>query len=403
MKVAIISPNLKAQAGGNRQILELARHLKNAGHQAVIYTPSVSADSFSHLQKELDIRVVPPVGELDWHKNPKGLFAKVRHKLAHRRAQIETQKRIAEAMDADFDVVNPHDWAYHIMRFYKQRNPRVRTVFMMCEPQYMYLPKKGFLRDMASRAYNAFLDMTEGKYLRAADAAGVLAPAEKEWLETRGVKNVAIVLSGLDFNAFYAPARKHPGKNAEFRLLAVGIPNVYRRYADMILAADILRKKGYKIRFDIVAKNVWGDDEYCAGLAKLVKEKGLEQYVKIYFDGVSEKELKNLYANDHIFIHTTYVPPGHNGASWALVVNEAQAAGMPVVLYKNTGAAEVLTDGVNAMLAETCNPEDLAAKIAKLIDDPALYERIAREGQKFVKENISWEKYTEKMLKLFQG
>lgn len=402
MKIAIISLHLQAAAGGIRQILELARHLQKAGHKVAVYGPGRNAGAFSDIQRELDVRIVPPAGELDWHKNPKGLFQKIKHKIAHRKAQIETQKRIVEAMDADFDVINPHDWTYHTMYFYKKKNPRARAVFMMCEPQYMYLPKQGLLRDIASRLYNAFLDMTEGKYLRAADAAGVLAPAEKEWLEARGVKNVEIVLSGLDFQKFYAPARKHPGKNAEFRLLAVGIPNIYRRYEDMLRAADILRKKGYKFKFDIVARDAWGEKEYCAGLAKLVRERGLDLFVKLYFDGVSEEELKDLYAKSHIFMHTTYIPPGRNGVSWALVVNEAQAAGMPVVIYKNTGAAEVLTDGVNAMLAETCNPEDLAVKVAKLIDDPVLYERVAREGQQFVKENISWEKYAEKMLKLFR-
>lgn len=397
MKIAIVTFNLDLMAGGNRQIFAFAQELKKIGHAAVIYAPVINKNAFSELQRDLDIRTVMATGEMNWSYSSSSFIAKAINKINQYRTQVETSKRFAEAMDQDFDIVNCHTYAYPVQYFYKKRNPKTMAVFMMCEPPFAYLPKKNFLMDLGSRMYNWILDLMQRKYILASDVVAVLARHEKEWVEERGGKAV-IVWSGLDFEKFYAPLRAHPGKGKTIKLFAVGVLNRYRHYEDAIEAVYLLREQGYDARLVIVANNIWHEDEYCQKLKTLLKEKNLEQYIDIRFSGVSETELKNLYDTSHVFVYTNYVPPGHNGATWALVVSEAMAAGMPVVLYKDVGAADPLTDGENAMLAETLNPEDIAKKLRILIDSPAVFEKIAKNGQDFVKKNISWEQYTKRIL-----
>ncbi len=401
MKIGIVSLNFGWQAGGNRQILELTRNLKKMGHAVTIYAPEANKGAFSSLQEGLSVSVVPVKESVSWNYSPAGLVSKIFYKLHQYRTQKEICRAIAARIDKDLDVINCHDYSYPVNYFYKIVNPSVRAVTTMCEPPYSYLPKKGFLVDIASRAYNWLLDLFERKYLLAADVVATTAPYEKEWIERRGGKGV-VVWSGLNFERFYAPPRRYP-KDKIFKLFAIGIPSPYRRYEDATYAVAALRKEGYDVRLTVVANNLWREDEYCEKLKKIVRDGNLGKYVHLRFDGVSEEELKNLYKTSHVFVYTNYVPPGRNGATWALVVSEAQAAGMPVVLYKNTGAAEPLTDGENAMLAETLDKDDVARKIKMLIDNPKLYKKIARGGQEFVRNNISWQKYTERMLKLFNG
>ncbi|MDZ4260263.1 MAG: hypothetical protein U1A25_01235, partial [Candidatus Sungbacteria bacterium] len=64
------------------------------------------------------------------------------------------------------------------------------------------------------------------------------------------------------------------------------------------------------------------------------------------------------------------------------------ASGCPVIVSKTAGASEVLTDGENALLVPPKNPD--------------LYEQLSRKGRLFVEQNISWRKYTEYMLKVFE-
>ena len=59
-----------------------------------------------------------------------------------------------------------------------------------------------------------------------------------------------------------------------------------------------------------------------------------------------------------------------------LVVHEAFAAGIPVVASNVGGLCEVIADGIDGLLLPAGEPAALAAAIARLVEDPALVERL---------------------------
>jgi glycosyltransferase involved in cell wall biosynthesis len=67
------------------------------------------------------------------------------------------------------------------------------------------------------------------------------------------------------------------------------------------------------------------------------------------------------------------------------------AVGTPVVLSPVGMNAEVVEDGVTGYLADT--PEEWKAKLARLITDPALRERMGRAARERVREHYSHEVY----------
>jgi glycosyltransferase involved in cell wall biosynthesis len=95
-----------------------------------------------------------------------------------------------------------------------------------------------------------------------------------------------------------------------------------------------------------------------------------------------------------------FVFPAHN-QTWGLVVFEAMASGLPVVVSNTTGASEVLTHMKNALIFNSKNYNEMADMIEMLISDLRLYENIRLNGSKFVKENISWYKYGLKVEEIF--
>lgn len=401
MKIAIVSINLQWLSGGTRQIFSLAKYLKAQGDEVTLYTTEINPSVYSDLQEGLDIRIVPAAGTLEWQHQSLSLIRKIFQKLIQRRNAIRTARRIAAVMGAGFDVVNYHDFAHHVGRFCKKKNPRIRTVWTMNEPPYGFMPKSTRLRSFASRAYNAGMEIAERKYLRAADAVAVLATWEKRWAEKRGLHAV-IVRSGLEFSQFYAPVKSLPVEGEPVRLLTIGSPNRYRRIEDAVAAVKILRAGGMNARLSVIAKNIWGEDEYCESIRALVRKEGLEPYVALYFDGVDEAELKEAYAKSHVFLHVIHTDPPRNGSTWGLVVFEAMAAGLPVVIVRTAGSSEPLSDGENALFVDPKNPEQLAEKTAFLVSQPERYARVASAGQEFVKNNISWTKYMGEMKRLFQ-
>ena len=65
---------------------------------------------------------------------------------------------------------------------------------------------------------------------------------------------------------------------------------------------------------------------------------------------------------------------------WGLVPLEAMARGRPVVATGRGGSGEYLRDGENALLFDAEDPLDLAAKLTRLAEDPALRARLRAGG-----------------------
>lgn len=74
---------------------------------------------------------------------------------------------------------------------------------------------------------------------------------------------------------------------------------------------------------------------------------------RVTFHGaVPRSEVPGIFARGDVFVH-----PNH-AQGWGMVVNEALAAGMPVIASKTVGAAEeLLIDGVNGFLLASPNDE----------------------------------------------
>jgi glycosyltransferase involved in cell wall biosynthesis len=69
---------------------------------------------------------------------------------------------------------------------------------------------------------------------------------------------------------------------------------------------------------------------------------------------------------------------------------EAMAAGKPVVASRLGGLPFTVPDGAAGLLCDPGDPQDLAAKLAMLLDDPALRERLGRFGRQRFEEHYAW-------------
>lgn len=400
MKIAIVCFNLEWQAGGTRLIYSLARGLKNQGHTAVIYAPAVNERAFPELRSGLDIRVIPPPYEFLWNKKISGFLNKITAKLREDRLHEIMAKKIADSMDADFDVVNVHDFAYRVAFYYRQRDLKAKILWTENDPPYMYLPKKNFIYDLSSKIYNYMRDVFATKHFKAIDKVAVLDFYNRDWCRARGL-NPVVIRSGVDFDAFYHPAHMRIGSEPIFTVFSLGALSPYRRFEDIIYASKLLHDQGYAIHTSIVCKDIWNAKDYRHKLEKLAKELCVESYVTINFNGVSDEELKQEFKQADVFVLATYLPYPRNGYGWGLTNFEAMASGLPLLICRTSTACEVLEDGKNVLMVDPQNPEQIAQKVEFLIKCVPEYNNIASEGQRFVKEAISWEKYAKNLIDIF--
>jgi glycosyltransferase involved in cell wall biosynthesis len=63
-----------------------------------------------------------------------------------------------------------------------------------------------------------------------------------------------------------------------------------------------------------------------------------------------------------------------------LVIQEAQAAHVPVLASRLGGMRELVTDEHDGLLFDPGNPQDLARQLRRLLEEPALLERLRPDG-----------------------
>lgn len=84
-----------------------------------------------------------------------------------------------------------------------------------------------------------------------------------------------------------------------------------------------------------------------------------------------------------------------------MVILEAFAAGKPVVASDIGGIPELVSDGEDGFLFRPGNPLDLARCLSKLTEDPALAERMGREGRNKVAQRFSLDEHIRSLLMVY--
>ena len=391
MKVVIIVRRLNVRGGTQRQALELARELKKLGHQVKLYTFLYSPeDCFPGLLSGLN------VVSLDY-------YPRYSNYIINYIAENIAALKLARKIDRDTEILNPHDQvSYRVAVYFKKKIKNIPSVWMSND-----LPTKVFSywkETQSSPNYVApfykkilwrIVDWYEiNKFIKPQDAITVLDIMNQKYMRKFIGKDAVVVRSGLDLSEFNF-VKRTPPRNKSAKLLAAGIFFPHRRFEDAILAAKLLIDDGYKIELNIIG-DYMSDKSYYQKMADLVQKNSLAQNVK--FRGkISDEELHKQYLANDIFIFPNHMQ------TWGLVVMEAMASGLPVIVSKTTGAAEVLTDGENALMVNPKSPDEVAKSVKLLIDDHDLYLRLSQNGRKFVEENISWQKYAHQMLKVFES
>ena len=112
---------------------------------------------------------------------------------------------------------------------------------------------------------------------------------------------------------------------------------------------------------------------------------------------VSDDDLPKFLSLANVFVF----PSQNRLEGFGLVVAEAMAAGLPVVIADMPGVREVIEPGREGLLAEPLLARDLAAKVARLLDDPALARSMGAAGRRRAEERYGPPTVVAELLKLY--
>jgi glycosyltransferase involved in cell wall biosynthesis len=394
VKIAVVVWHLDIKGGTQRQSLEMCRHLVASGHEVKVFCAYLDrASCYTSLLDGLDVaslhRGHEAKGRLGWIGYPaEPLFTR-------------DEKRLAAMVGPGFDVVNCHEHrAYRVAAVHRRRHG-TPVVWMMNDLPASVRRKTipHTMQDAKSLGHFLALGGPIGRAadlsrMRAIDSIVVLDRYNQRLLEEHACLKSRIVRSGLDLSQFASVPRAGRDGTRPFTVFTLGIFFPHRRFEDVVLAVAAMVKEGRDVRLRIAGFE-GRDPRYSSQIRALVARSGIGDRVE-FLGAITEKALVEEYSSADAFAFP------HSPQTWGLSVFEAMACGTPVVVSNGCGASEVLTDGVDALIAPAYDPGAFASSFSRLMDDPALCARMADSGRRFVEGNIRWDIYAEKMLAEFQ-
>jgi glycosyltransferase involved in cell wall biosynthesis len=83
-------------------------------------------------------------------------------------------------------------------------------------------------------------------------------------------------------------------------------------------------------------------------------------------------------------------------------VVEAMASAKPVIVSERCGASEIVQNGVNGLVVGHADPQGIAERVEFLMNRPDIRRELGENAREYVKSNLSWEKFAEKMEETFK-
>lgn len=148
----------------------------------------------------------------------------------------------------------------------------------------------------------------------------------------------------------------------------------------MIRALSMLKDTGREFRYFVA-----GDGPLRGALESIADELGLGGKV-MFLGPVDEGEAHQLYSKAHVFALPSVTAKDEDREGQALVLQEAQACGLPVLSTFHNGIPEGMLDGESGFLVPEKSPEALAERLKFLIDRPDIWPELGKKGRAFVEK-----------------
>ena len=230
----------------------------------------------------------------------------------------------------------------------------------------------------------ALVELLKREFLRQCSGFAVAGQSGRAYFRAHGIRDELIfhTPNAVD-NDLFARAAAHARQNAAACRAQLGLPSRYILYAGRLVPA-----KGV---FDLLSAYAKLDARTREQIGLLFVGNGIsrrpleEQAASVspgmirFADFVQRDPLATYYALAEMLILPTHSDP------WGLVVNEAMACGLPVIVSRVAGcAADLVRENWNGLLVSPENISQLATAIEKLVNNPELRATMAANSLRHI-------------------
>lgn len=221
----------------------------------------------------------------------------------------------------------------------------------------------------------------ENEEFHKADHVFVLSSVARDSMVRRGIPSGKIFVNpcGVDLAQFY-PGEK---RDAVFRVIQVG---------------GVTLRKGVLTLLDAFGKaklpnaELWfvGGGLETSGLQSSINK--LDATNVTFHQPVPQAQLREYYNQSSVFVLASVAD------GFGMVVAQAMACGLPVIVTENVGAKDLVVDGINGFIVPVGKPEIIAERLRQMHEDPALCRKMGEAAKLTVENGYTWLDYGDRLV-----
>ncbi|MEN9599549.1 MAG: hypothetical protein RL596_1868 [Bacteroidota bacterium] len=214
-----------------------------------------------------------------------------------------------------------------------------------------------------------------------ADKIFSLSQFAKSTLSQNSIDETKVVVNslGYDPSIFYPSPLKTINNNKPLKLIYAGI--ITKRKGIHLLLEAINSFQSREVELILIGPK--SDASYLIDT--------YESRIKInYIEACAQDKLADYFREADVFVFPSYLD------SWAAVVPEAMACGLPIITTTATGSSQLVTSDCGFVI-ESNNIDALEAAIQYFIDNKSSIQVMGNAASIAV-EKYSWKKYSERLL-----
>ncbi len=179
----------------------------------------------------------------------------------------------------------------------------------------------------------------------------------------------------------------------------------------LVTVARLTEKKGLEYSIRAVAKlsqrfkklqyNIIGDGDLRPELTQLIEALGVGSTVRL-LGWKTQEEVKVLLDQSHVFVLASVESRNGDIEGLGMVLQEAQAMGLPVVCTRHGGIPEAILEGKSGFLVPERDVDALAGRLADVISRPEAWPEMGRQGRAFVEDEYDLNKRNDALVELYR-
>jgi len=234
------------------------------------------------------------------------------------------------------------------------------------------------------------------KLFETADAVTINSEFTREQVQKLGCPPAKLhkLQVGLDPNEFPFQERSvKPG--GPIRIVTIGRLVKKKGHEFSLRAFAKVRQKHPSLHYDIV-----GDGPLRSNLENLAAQLGVRESVS-FRGSCDSAEVRRRIAASHLFVLASVNVDGDQEGQ-GLVLQEAQAAGLPILATLHGAFPEGIVPDQSGFLVPECDVEALAERLNFLVEHPELWPEMGRQGRSFVEQRFDIRKLNAHLIELYQ-